>query len=255
MWDFFHVFFPSFPKKHNFAFAMTSEWTACFVSNSAARNFKHRGVISQSSAMSRAALLGWNHENFLRFLEDVRYIDCYSVFYMGKFWVIPFLWFFAFKLIVIFDRFLQNWLCWHPSWHPYSPNNLEQNHLVAKSDLLFSGKNSYIKPPLFLMEYMYCILYILYICARPAVWMITTQNRHDSRKPDFIKLYGMIWVVPPPRMPVTTRITFLVRNPNLNLHFHYYWEGGQPKVWSSLAFHHRIRIRNLFITILWGSTP
>ena len=30
---------------------------------------------------------------------------------------------------------------------------------------------------------------------------------------------------------VTTRIiTFLVGNPNLNLHFHYYWEGGQPKL-------------------------
>ncbi len=28
---------------------------------------------------------------------------------------------------------------------------------------------------------------------------------------------------------VTTRIiTFLVGDPTLNLHFHYYWEGGQP---------------------------
>ena len=36
---------------------------------------------------------------------------------------------------------------------------------------------------------------------------------------------------------VTTRIiTFLVGNPNLNLHFHYYWEGGPPKVFP--YFHH-----------------
>ena len=37
---------------------------------------------------------------------------------------------------------------------------------------------------------------------------------------------------------VTTRIiTFLVGNPILNLHFHYYWEGGQPNLyqWSFVA--------------------
>ena len=26
--------------------------------------------------------------------------------------------------------------------------------------------------------------------------------------------------------------SFLVGNPNLNLHFHYYWEGGQPKLYT-----------------------
>ena len=41
------------------------------------------------------------------------------------------------------------------------------------------------------------------------------------------------WVVPPPRMPVTTRIiTFLVGDPNLNLHLPLAsWEGVQPKIY------------------------
>ena len=39
------------------------------------------------------------------------------------------------------------------------------------------------------------------------------------------------WVVPLPRIPVTTRIIiFLVGNPNLNLHLPLeYWEGGKPR--------------------------
>ncbi len=51
----------------------------------------------------------------------------------------------------------------------------------------------------------------------------------DSRK-----VRTVSWVsvgLSPLPVRVTTRIaTFLVGNPELNLHFHYYWEGGQPKV-------------------------
>ncbi len=50
------------------------------------------------------------------------------------------------------------------------------------------------------------------------------------------RVIDIIWVVPPPRMPVTTRIIpFLIGNLNLNLHFHYYWEGGCPP-----RYHHGI---------------
>ena len=43
---------------------------------------------------------------------------------------------------------------------------------------------------------------------------------------DFVGLFGLS---PFPVIVTTRIITFLVGNPNLNLHFHYYWEGGQPK--------------------------
>ena len=51
-----------------------------------------------------------------------------------------------------------------------------------------------------------------------------------------IAMLGIYWVVPLPVRVTTRIITFLgAGNPNLNLHFHYYWEGGQPKV-SKLVF-------------------
>ena len=39
---------------------------------------------------------------------------------------------------------------------------------------------------------------------------------------------GYLGLSPLPVRVTTRIITFLVGNPNLNLHFHYYWEGGQP---------------------------
>lgn len=49
-------------------------------------------------------------------------------------------------------------------------------------------------------------------------------------------IYGIFWVVPLPRIPVTTGIIifiqFLIGDPDSNLHLPLQsWEGGQPKVY------------------------
>ena len=53
--------------------------------------------------------------------------------------------------------------------------------------------------------------------------------KYALRNPAITSWYGKYLGLSPFPVIVTTRIiTFLVGNPNLNLHFHYYWEGGQP---------------------------
>ena len=44
-------------------------------------------------------------------------------------------------------------------------------------------------------------------------------------------IYIYIGLSPLPVIVTTRIITFLVGNPNLNFHFHYYWEGGQPNIY------------------------
>ena len=49
------------------------------------------------------------------------------------------------------------------------------------------------------------------------------------------KRCDILWVWPPPRIPVTTRITiFLVGNPYNTFIYHCYWEGATPKTYSRL---------------------
>ena len=50
-------------------------------------------------------------------------------------------------------------------------------------------------------------------------------------------------------MPVTTRIMnhFFLGNPNLNLHFHYYWEGGTT---DNPRYHHGIMTTSWMILAL-----
>ncbi len=49
-------------------------------------------------------------------------------------------------------------------------------------------------------------------------------------------LWFIGWVVPPPNSHHQDYETFLVGNPNLNLHFHYYWEGGTTKFIGHLSW-------------------
>ena len=50
--------------------------------------------------------------------------------------------------------------------------------------------------------------------------------------PHWVGLEGLEGTCKRSQVIVTTRIiTFLVGNPNQNLHFHYYWEGGQPNTY------------------------
>ena len=54
---------------------------------------------------------------------------------------------------------------------------------------------------------------------------------------DFWNFFMVFLGLSPFPVTVTTRIiTFLVGDPELNLHFHYYWEGGQPKVFLLISF-------------------
>ncbi len=62
------------------------------------------------------------------------------------------------------------------------------------------------------------------------LWIQKTQTNPKTKSTPLIQ-YLYIGLSPLP-VRVTTRIvTFLVGNPNLNLHFHYYWEGGQPHLY------------------------
>ncbi len=54
--------------------------------------------------------------------------------------------------------------------------------------------------------------------------------------------YDICWVVPlPSNSDHQDYEPFLVGNPELNLHFHYYWEGGQPKiyVYKYMSWYHK----------------
>ena len=56
---------------------------------------------------------------------------------------------------------------------------------------------------------------------------IKNLPKDEAEVKNFILFVGLS----PLPVRVTTRIiTFLVGDPELNLHFHYYWEGGQPNL-------------------------
>ena len=60
---------------------------------------------------------------------------------------------------------------------------------------------------------------------------MTGPKRKVTSLPTFPFFRVIPWVVPPPRMPVTTRIiTFLVGDPELNLHLPQLLGGGTTQV-------------------------
>ena len=59
-----------------------------------------------------------------------------------------------------------------------------------------------------------------------------SSNRGEYNSLNVSFFAGIFWVVPPPsKSHHQEYYIFRLGNPNLNLHFHYYCEGGQPKVY------------------------